>query len=668
MAEYESRSLLHACDGEMGESEDSPRHDGRLLATWYSMPGRPRRMHQVAAICVALVACWAAVSMVSRQHGPAALSRGVSELTQLQEKDAGQQCHTAIPGEECYQNIVWHSTDLEDHPEWYAGLTKDSSLYEWQTWAHEQAKETCGRPCPPEEDVAGTRPVQLGEVEPDEPPGHDASKAKVHKGGKHKANRKLNKEKPKRAQKASTRRQDQETAAEDAVEASPASTTERPDEPEASESDDTTGDDCAEIKVWRGKCHTSTPGESCFSSVDWAMKVGLPSHPDWYSGIEADATFEEVQGFLHDHHFQLSCCPPPCKPGSSAASPDAAEGTAADAESEEGDGDGGREDCKSVAEGDPCYEAVDWAMTVGILQHPEWYEGKDRNLTGDSTFEEFQEFLHDERHMCPAPCRSSTTASKTSKGATTRASTSVASSATSSTTSRSPSSTSDLSSTSSSSGSSSRNSRSSSTTATSDVASGCETSVEGDDCHESVVWAMEHGIKKHADWYPGLSGDSTFEEFQKVLHDKFPAMSRCSLPCSSSAEPAAAQVAEVLEAAPRSTAQEEVPEAAPRSIQDSQVIVAVAEEMNKSALAPASGGITKSKAKQKAKNWSAATATPAIRDAGAAEAPDDSEALAIEAAYEDDMTSMARLVDATTSAGGNRSKAQTGAAGIMAAV
>jgi hypothetical protein len=668
MAEHESRSLLHACDGETGESEDSPRLDARLLATWYSMPGRPRRMHQVAAICVALVACWAAVSMVSRQHG-ARLARtapagGVGELMQLQEKDAGQQCHTAIPGEECYQNIVWHSTDIEDHPEWYAGLTKDSSLYEWQTWAHEQAKETCARPCPPEEDVAGTRPVQLGEVEPDEPPGHDASKTKVHRGSKHKANRTLKKDGPKkRAQKASTRRR-AEDAAEDAAEAPPASTTERLDEPEASGSDDATGDDCAEIEVWKGKCHTSTPGESCFSSVDWALKVGLPSHPDWYSDIEADATFEDVQGFLHDHHFQLSCCPPPCEPGASEAAPDAAEGTPTDAESEEGDGDGGRADCRSVAEGDPCYEAVDWAMTVGILQHPEWYEGEGVNLTGDSTFEEFQEFLHDERQtetMCPAPCRSSTTSSKTSKDATTRASTSVASSTTSSTTSRSPSSTSGISSTTS--GSSSRNSRSSSTTAISDTGSGCKTSVEGDDCHKSVVWAMDHGIKKHADWYPGLSGDSTFEEFQKVLHDKFPAMSRCSLPCSSSAEPAEAQALGERPA--------EVPEAEPRSIQDSQVIVAVEEEMNKSALALASGGIIKGIIKDKAKNWSAAAATPAIRDAGAAEAPDDSEALAIEAAYEDDMTSMARLAAAAASAasaGGNRSKARTGAAGIMAAV
>jgi len=159
---------------------------------------------------------------------------------------------------------------------------------------------------------------------------------------------------------------------------------------------------------------------------------------------------------------------------------------------------------------------------------------------------------------------------------------------------------------------------------------------------------MEHGIKKHADWYPGLSGDSTFEAFQKTLHDKFPAMSRCSLPCSSSAEPVAAQVLEAV----------------PRSIQDSQVIVAVEEEMNKSALALARGGRIKSSssaatvAKQKAKNLLAATATPAIHDAGIVEAHDDSEALAIEAAYEDDMTTVAPLAVAAASAGGNRSQVQ----------
>jgi len=618
--------------------------------------------------------------MASRQHG-ARLARtgpgGVGDLTQLQESGDGQACHTAIPGEECYQNIAWHSTDIEEHPEWYAGLSKNSTLYEWQTWAHEQGKKTCSRPCPPEEDIAGTRPVQLGEAEPDGPPGHDEPKTKVHKGGNHKASGKLKKEGPKRAHKASTRRP-AERKAEDVAEAAPATTTAQPDEPEDSEAADAAGEDCEEIKVWKGKCHTSTPGESCFSSVDWALKVGLPSHPDWYVGIEADATFEEVQGFLHDHHFQLSCCPTPCKPGALAVSLDDVEGAATDAESEDGDGDGGRAGCRSVDEGDPCYEAVDWAMTVGILQHPEWYEGEGVTLTGDSSFDDFQQFLHDERQMCPAPCRSSTTTvGNTGKGASTRAGTSL----TSITTSRSPRSTSSISSSTSSStsssstnGSSSSSSSSSSrtTTAISDAGSSCKTSVKGDDCYLSVVWAMEHGIKKHADWYPGLSGDSTFEDFQRVLHEKFPAMSRCSLPCSSPAEPAAAQASDERPA--------KVLEAAPRSIQDSQVIVAAEEEMNKSVLALASGGVIKNsssaaknssakhssaaKNSSTAKNSSAAKATPAIHDAGAVDAPVDPEALAMEAAYEDDMSSMERLAAAAASAGRNRSKA----AGIMAAV
>ncbi|CAK0880847.1 unnamed protein product [Prorocentrum cordatum] len=434
-----------------------------------------------------------------------------------------------------------------------------------------------------------------------------------------------------------------ERKAEDVAEAAPATTTAQPDEPEGQDSEaaDAAGEDCEEIKVWKGKCHTSTPGESCFSSVDWALKVGLPSHPDWYVGIEADATFEEVQGFLHDHHFQLSCCPTPCKPGALAVSLDDVEGAATDAESEDGDGDGGRAGCRSVDEGDPCYEAVDWAMTVGILQHPEWYEGEGVTLTGDSSFDDFQQFLHDERQMCPAPCRSSTTTvGNTGKGASTRAGTSL----TSITTSRSPRSTSSISSSTSSStsssstnGSSSSSSSSSSsrtTTAISDAGSSCKTSVKGDDCYLSVVWAMEHGIKKHADWYPGLSGDSTFEDFQRVLHEKFPAMSRCSLPCSSPAEPAAAQASDERPA--------KVLEAAPRSIQDSQVIVAAEEEMNKSVLALASGGVIKNsssaaknssakhssaaKNSSTAKNSSAAKATPAIHDAGAVDAPVDPEA------------------------------------------
>jgi len=45
----------------------------------------------------------------------------------------------------------------------------------------------------------------------------------------------------------------------------------------------------------------------------------------------------------------------------------------------------------------------------------------------------------------------------------------------------------------------------------------CGFAVKGDDCYNSVVWAMTDGIKKHPEWYEGLTQKSRFEEFQAHL-------------------------------------------------------------------------------------------------------------------------------------------------------
>jgi len=45
----------------------------------------------------------------------------------------------------------------------------------------------------------------------------------------------------------------------------------------------------------------------------------------------------------------------------------------------------------------------------------------------------------------------------------------------------------------------------------------CGMAVKGDDCYNSVVWAMTDGIKKHPEWYEGLTQKSLFEEFQAHL-------------------------------------------------------------------------------------------------------------------------------------------------------
>lgn len=47
----------------------------------------------------------------------------------------------------------------------------------------------------------------------------------------------------------------------------------------------------------------------------------------------------------------------------------------------------------------------------------------------------------------------------------------------------------------------------------------CHTSQEGEICYEHVLWALESGFQTHPEWYPSLDSESTFEEFQQVLHE-----------------------------------------------------------------------------------------------------------------------------------------------------
>eukprot|EP00931_Biecheleriopsis_adriatica_P038341 TRINITY_DN21967_c0_g1_i1.p1 TRINITY_DN21967_c0_g1~~TRINITY_DN21967_c0_g1_i1.p1 ORF type:complete len:333 (-),score=41.36 TRINITY_DN21967_c0_g1_i1:142-1140(-) len=132
-----------------------------------------------------------------------------------------------------------------------------------------------------------------------------------------------------------------------------------------------------------------------------------------------------------------------------------------------------QDDCCCVAvEGDECYKAVTWAMDNVIHASPELYPGVNVN----STFVEFQAALHDEGYQtCPHPCVKPAT------------------------------------------------------TSTADDC--CCVAAPGDRCYEAVEWAMNTGIWQHPDWYPGISGSSSFVEFQAVLHrDK---TGNCPDPCPS---------------------------------------------------------------------------------------------------------------------------------------
>lgn len=69
------------------------------------------------------------------------------------------------------------------------------------------------------------------------------------------------------------------------------------------------------------------------------------------------------------------------------------------------------------------------------------------------------------------------------------------------------------------------------TTSETPPAASCHTALPGEKCHGEVTWAMTDGIFFKPEWYPGLSSSSSFENFQKHLHDTKAADGACHVPC-----------------------------------------------------------------------------------------------------------------------------------------
>jgi len=130
---------------------------------------------------------------------------------------------------------------------------------------------------------------------------------------------------------------------------------------------------CAEGSM--EECRTVRKGDGCFEHVRWAMTTGISFQPSWYSGLTRQSTFEDFQMLLHLR--KQHGCPAPCQnlPPSF---------------------------CHTSRPGEECYGHVIWAKEVGIQTMPKIYPSV---LTVNSSFVEFQEWLHHIRHGdCQAPC------------------------------------------------------------------------------------------------------------------------------------------------------------------------------------------------------------------------------------------------------------------------
>jgi len=144
--------------------------------------------------------------------------------------------------------------------------------------------------------------------------------------------------------------------------------------------------------------------------------------------------------------------------------------------------------CWDTQPGELCYNDTIWAKDYAINYVPEWYPG----LLPNSSFADFQAHLHYcYWRRCPMPCAKTTLYQC---GMQNRFWDST----------------------------------------------GCENAEEDSKCWTEVQWAMIYGINIYPDWYPGLTNQSSFAEFQQRLHNGDEAgleTHECPKPCCHDARP-----------------------------------------------------------------------------------------------------------------------------------
>eukprot|EP00930_Biecheleria_cincta_P005711 TRINITY_DN106645_c0_g1_i1.p1 TRINITY_DN106645_c0_g1~~TRINITY_DN106645_c0_g1_i1.p1 ORF type:complete len:1091 (-),score=174.04 TRINITY_DN106645_c0_g1_i1:321-3593(-) len=127
-------------------------------------------------------------------------------------------------------------------------------------------------------------------------------------------------------------------------------------------------------------------------------------------------------------------------------------------------------ECHNTQPGDLCYTEIHWAKSQGIQMHPEWYPG----LHAGSSDVEFQVVIHRETGKCPMPCPLEAPPQQTKHE--------------------------------------------------------CYDAKLGEMCYGEITWAKSDGIRKHPEWYPGLTAASSNSAFQAVVHANSP--KKCPQPCT----------------------------------------------------------------------------------------------------------------------------------------
>lgn len=208
------------------------------------------------------------------------------------------------------------------------------------------------------------------------------------------------------------------------------------------------GDGAVLLAAQREHCHTAVPGEPCYKDVSWAITDGIYAHPEWYFGLTNKSNFEAFQAVVYK--INSTKCPLPCN-------------YAPLAEKKEEEAKKGLRHSKE--EGDKQH------------RHKSEVEGGKKHLPVT------------EKHLKK---KQRLPATKTTTTTTTPAPTEEPHDV--------------------------------------QAEAACHTAVEGDACFKAVRWAMHHGVKDQPEWYEGLDEHSTFEEFQAKLHET--PKTQCPKPCA----------------------------------------------------------------------------------------------------------------------------------------
>ena len=82
---------------------------------------------------------------IVHKHNPSKCAAPCPKLTH-------KNCHTALPGDSCYKDVMWAKhTGIHQHPHWYHGLSASSTDEEFQADIHAKRPDKCPIPCAKEE-------------------------------------------------------------------------------------------------------------------------------------------------------------------------------------------------------------------------------------------------------------------------------------------------------------------------------------------------------------------------------------------------------------------------------------------------------------------------------------------------------------------------------------